>query len=64
MKMNWPNRLSLIRIASVPVITLLLVLNKPWAMYVALFGFIFAAITDFVKAFESVTFPGATMNTL
>lgn len=48
MKMNWPNRLSLIRIASVPVITLLLVLNKPWAMYVALFGFIFAAITDFV----------------
>ena len=48
MKMNWPNRLSIIRIASVPVITLLLVLNKPWAMYVALFGFIFAAITDFV----------------
>ena len=48
MNMNWPNRLSLIRIASVPVITLLLVLNQPWAMYAALFLFIFAAITDFV----------------
>ena len=46
--MNWPNRLSLIRIGCVPVITLLLALKAPWAMYVALFLFIFAAITDFV----------------
>ena len=47
--MNWPNRLSLIRIASVPVITLLLALNNlGWTMYVALFLFIFASITDFV----------------
>ena len=47
--MNWPNRLSLIRIASVPFITLLLVLNGPaWTGYVALFWFILAAITDFV----------------
>ena len=46
--MNWPNRLSLIRIASVPVITLLLALdNVGWTMYVALFLFIFASITDF-----------------
>ena len=47
--MNWPNRLSLIRIASVPVITLLLVMDGVlWTRYAALFLFIFAAITDFV----------------
>lgn len=47
--MNWPNRLSLIRIGCVPVITLLLVFDGlGWTRYVALFLFIFAAITDFV----------------
>lgn len=47
--MNWPNRLSLMRIGSVPVITLLLVLDGfAWTGYAALFLFIFAAITDFV----------------
>ena len=47
--MNWPNRLSLMRIGSVPVITLLLSLKGGvWMYYVALFLFIFAAITDFV----------------
>ena len=46
--MNWPNRLSLMRIASVPVITLLLSVNGAWTRYVALFLFIFASITDFV----------------
>ena len=47
--MNWPNRLSLMRIASVPVLTLLLSLEQfMWTRYVALFLFIFAAITDFV----------------
>ena len=43
--MNWPNRLSLMRIASVPVITLLLSVNGAWTRYVALFLFIFASIT-------------------
>lgn len=47
--MNWPNRLSLIRIGSVPFITALLAFNNlPWAGYVALFWFILAAVTDFV----------------
>lgn len=47
--MNWPNRLSLMRIGSVPVITLLLVFdNLGWTRYVALFLFIASAITDFV----------------
>ena len=46
--MNLPNRLSLIRIASVPVLTLLMVFDGvAWTRYVALFGFIAAAITDF-----------------
>ena len=47
--MNLPNKLSLIRIASVPVITLLLVLDGwMWTRYAALFLFIASAITDFV----------------
>ena len=47
--MNWPNRLSLIRIGCVPVITLLMVLdNMVWTRYAALFLFIAAAITDFI----------------
>ena len=47
--MNLPNKLSLIRIASVPVLTALLVLSgQMWTRYVALFLFIASAITDFV----------------
>ena len=47
--MNWPNRLSLIRIASVPVITaLLLIENVAWTRYAALILFILSAATDFV----------------
>lgn len=47
--MNWPNRLSLMRIGSVPVITLLLVFDGlGWTRYAALFLFILSAITDFV----------------
>lgn len=47
--MNLPNKLSLMRIGSVPVITLLLVLDGfVWTKYAALVLFILAAITDFV----------------
>ncbi len=47
--MNWPNRLSLIRIASVPVLTVLLLLdNLTWTRYAALVLFTLAAATDFV----------------
>jgi len=46
---NWPNRLSLMRIGSVPVLTLLMMFEKVmWLRYVALFLFIVASITDFV----------------
>ena len=46
--MNLPNRLSIIRICSVPVLALLLSLKDAvWAYYLALFVFIGAAITDF-----------------
>ena len=53
--MNWPNRLSLIRIGCVPVITLLMVLdNMAWTRYAALFLFIAAAITDFVLSWHGL----------
>lgn len=46
--MNLPNKLSLIRIGCVPVITALLVFNGPaWTGYAAMILFILAAITDF-----------------
>jgi len=46
---NWPTRLSLMRIGSVPVLTLLMMFEKVmWLRYVALFLFIVASITDFV----------------
>ena len=46
--MNLPNKLSLIRIGSVPVITALMVFSGcAWTGYAALFLVIFAAITDF-----------------
>jgi CDP-diacylglycerol--glycerol-3-phosphate 3-phosphatidyltransferase len=34
--------------ASVPVLTVLMLVDAPWAKYLALFGFILSAITDFV----------------
>lgn len=47
--MNLPNKLSIMRICSVPVLALLLSLkDATWAYYIALFVFIGAAITDFV----------------
>ncbi|MBE5814013.1 MAG: CDP-diacylglycerol--glycerol-3-phosphate 3-phosphatidyltransferase [Clostridiales bacterium] len=47
--MNLPNKLSVIRICSVPVLALLLSLkDAALAYYIALFVFIGAAITDFV----------------
>lgn len=46
--MNLPNRLSLIRICSVPVITALLIADGyAWTGYAALLLFIIAAATDF-----------------
>ena len=59
--MNLPNRLSIIRICSVPVLALLLSLKDAvWAYYLALFVFIGAAITDFADGkIAVITFPYA-----
>ena len=33
--MNWPNRLSILRVCCVPVLILLLALSEPWCRWAA-----------------------------
>ena len=33
--MNWPNRLSVIRVLCIPVITALLYVSEPWCVWAA-----------------------------
>ncbi|MBR2822627.1 MAG: CDP-diacylglycerol--glycerol-3-phosphate 3-phosphatidyltransferase [Clostridia bacterium] len=49
--MNWPNRLSLIRVFCIPVITALLYIPTTWVKWVsaALFGL--ACLTDFLDGY-------------
>lgn len=44
--MNWPNRLSILRICLVPFIVLMMYINSPRAYAVALFLFCAASLTD------------------
>lgn len=47
--MNWPNRLSLTRMACVPLLAALMTFDaQPWTRIAALAVFIAASITDFV----------------
>lgn len=46
--MNWPNRLSIIRILSVPLLTVLLYASAPWCGWAALIVFVLACMTDFL----------------
>ena len=46
--MNWPNRLSLIRIALVPFIILMMYVNLPASYIIALALFALASFTDFL----------------
>ena len=46
--MNWPNRLSLIRIALVPFVVLMMYVNLPFSYLIALLLFIVASFTDFL----------------
>lgn len=50
-KMNWPNRLSLIRIFSVPVLVFLMYGSEPWCRWAALAVFILASLTDFLDGY-------------
>lgn len=44
--MNWPNRLSILRICLVPLIVLMMYVNTPHAYAAALFLFCAASLTD------------------
>ena len=46
--MNWPNRLSIIRVCCIPVITALLYSSAPWCSWASLILFAFACLTDFL----------------
>ena len=46
--MNWPNKLSLIRIGCIPVITALLYCSSSWCRWTAAVLFLFACLTDFL----------------
>ena len=46
--MNWPNRLSILRVLCIPVIVLLLYLSAPWCRWTALLFFALASFTDFL----------------
>ena len=47
--MNWPNRLSLIRVACVPVVTALIVMDGlTWTAPAALIVFVLASATDWL----------------
>ncbi len=46
--MNWPNRLSILRILCVPLLTLLFSLSAPWCRWAAAAVFALASLTDFL----------------
>ena len=46
--MNWPNRLSVIRVLCIPVITALLYASAPWCAWAAAAVFLLACWTDYL----------------
>lgn len=46
--MNWPNRLSILRIALVPFVVLMMYVDLPMSYLAALALFLIAAVTDFL----------------
>lgn len=49
--MNWPNRLSILRVLCVPVLVLLLSLSAPWCRWAAVALFAVASLTDFLDGY-------------
>jgi len=49
--MNWPNRLSILRVLCIPAIILLLYLPAAWCRWAALGVFAFASATDFLDGY-------------
>ena len=48
MKMNLPNKLSILRICIVPIMSIFYVINTTWSVLVAIALFLLAVVTDFL----------------
>ena len=46
--MNWPNRLSILQILCVPLLTVLFLFNEPWCVWAAVAVFALGSLTDFL----------------
>ena len=55
MTIDFPNLLTLSRIVAIPVVCLLLLLDKPWGSWLALAAFVVACITDFFDGYLART---------
>ena len=49
--MNWPNRLSILRVLCIPVLVILLSLSVPWFRWAAVAVFALASFTDFLDGY-------------
>ena len=49
--MNWPNRLTILRVALIPVVILLMYIDHPVTQALALTVFVIAAFTDFLDGY-------------
>ena len=49
--MNWPNRLSVLRVLCIPVIVALMCFSAPWCRWASVGIFVLAALTDFFDGY-------------
>ena len=62
--MNTANKLTMLRVALIPVFLILLYLRFPFHMYFALTVFILASVTDFVDGSPATTTRSPTLASL
>ena len=49
--MNWPNRLSILRVLCIPALVVLMSLAAPWCRWAAVIVFALASFTDFLDGY-------------